>query len=65
MDVNLNSPESIRAWVEVHPERHLAQLRALWRLQPQFRPAIEAAVPPKPKRQKATPTAQPAQVGLL
>lgn len=67
MDVNFNSPASIKAWLDIAPERHLPQLRALWRLQPQFRDAIQAAAPAKPKRQKASPPPAPtaAQASLL
>ncbi len=43
MTLDLTQPDSIRAWLEVAPERHKAQLRALWRLWPQFRATIEQA----------------------
>lgn len=42
--LDLTSPASIRAWLAVWPDRHRAQLRAMWRLWPQFRAAIEEAV---------------------
>lgn len=42
--VHFADPASIRAWLAVSPERHLPQLRALWRLWPQFRDSIEEAV---------------------
>jgi hypothetical protein len=64
MTVDFNSPASIRAWLAAAPARHLPQLRALWRLQPQFREAIEAAVPAKPKNKgRAAPPVQH-QAGL-
>jgi len=63
MTVDFNSPASIRAWLDLAQERHLPQLRALWRLFPAWRPAIEAAAPAKPARHPKP--AQPAQVGLL
>ena len=40
----MRDPDSIRAWLEVRPDQHLRILRALWRLRPQYREAIEAAV---------------------
>jgi hypothetical protein len=43
MDVNLNDPNSIRAWVAVAPERHRGQLRALRRL-PLFHGLIQTAI---------------------
>lgn len=55
MNVDFTSPASIRAWLDLAPARHLPQLRALWRLQPQFREAIEAAVPPKPSAAPKNP----------
>lgn len=44
MNLNLKDPASIRAWVAIAPERHKPQLRAFWKLWPQFRPAIEEAM---------------------
>lgn len=32
MIVNLKDPASIRAWLSIEPQRHRAQLRALYRL---------------------------------
>lgn len=43
MDVRLNDPASVRAWVAVAPERHREQLRALRRL-PLFREQIQTAI---------------------
>lgn len=44
MIVNFNDANSVRAWLAVHPALHRAQLRTLWRLWPQFRDTIYAAV---------------------
>lgn len=44
MTVDFNEPASIRAWLALAPDRHRPQLRALWRLFPQWRATIEAAV---------------------
>ena len=44
MRLNLNDPQSIREWVAACPERHKPQLRWMWRIWPQFREAIEAAM---------------------
>lgn len=44
MLLNLNDAASIRSWVAVHPERHTQLLRAMWRMWPQFRAAIEEAM---------------------
>lgn len=38
--VDLNDPASIRRWVAINPARHLAQLRGLYRLWPQFSASI-------------------------
>lgn len=57
MTVDMNSADSIRAWLAVAPDRHLPQLRALWSLSPQWREAIEAAIPEKAKRAKKAPRA--------
>lgn len=46
MRLNLTDPASIRAWVAVFPERHMPLLRAMWRLWPQWRDAIEEAMKP-------------------
>ena len=43
MKLDLNDPESIRAWRNVAPERHDQMLRAMWRMWKQFRAAIEAS----------------------
>lgn len=43
MIVDFAQPESIRLWLEVAPDRHRAQLRALWRLWPALRGQIEEA----------------------
>jgi hypothetical protein len=49
MTVDFNSPACIRAWLMVAPDRHRKQLRALWRLFPQWREAIEQAVKDLPR----------------
>ena len=43
MTLDLRDPASIAAWRAVHPERHDAYLRWMWRRWPQFRAAIEAS----------------------
>lgn len=43
MMLNFNDPHSIAAWLAVYPTRHLALLRALWRLQPQWREFMNQA----------------------
>lgn len=43
MIVDFTKPDSIRQWLQVAPERHRAQLRALWKLWPAFRGQIEWA----------------------
>lgn len=43
MIVDFTRPESIRQWLQVAPDRHRAQLRALWRLWPALRGQIEEA----------------------
>lgn len=42
--IDFNDAASIRAWLAIEPVRHRQQLRALWRLFPQWRHAIEEAV---------------------
>jgi hypothetical protein len=49
--VDFTNPASIRAWLEQAPERHLPQLRALYRLMPAFREQITAAIPKELARQ--------------
>jgi hypothetical protein len=44
MRIDMTDPDSVREWIAVHPQRHLAQLRSMWRLWPQYREVIEAAV---------------------
>jgi hypothetical protein len=44
VNVNMRDPHSIAEWVRVNPERHVAQLRVMWRVMPAFRDAIEQAV---------------------
>jgi len=44
MLLDLNKPESIRAWVAIHPKRHKPQVRQWWHQWPQFREAIEQAM---------------------
>lgn len=43
MIVDFTQPASIRLWLKVAPDRHRAQLRALWRLWPALRGQIEEA----------------------
>lgn len=43
MKLDMTDPASIAAWRNVDPGRHDRQLRAMWRLWPQFRAAIEAS----------------------
>ena len=44
MLIDLRDPASIAAWIQVAPHRHVAQLRGMWALWPEFRSAIVAAV---------------------
>lgn len=44
MTLDLNDPTSIVAWHAVHPVRHATFLRAVRRLHPQFKPAIDDAI---------------------
>ena len=44
MTVDLNDSESIAAWIAVAPDRHIPQLRAMWRIWTAFREPIERAV---------------------
>ncbi len=44
MIVDFTKPDSIRQWLQVAPERHRAQLRALWKLWPAFREQMREAV---------------------
>jgi hypothetical protein len=42
--IDFRDPAAIRRWIAVWPERHTAQLRALWRLWPDCRAAMEEAM---------------------
>lgn len=42
--MNLNSPESLRAWLAIRPDVHRKILRWYWRNRPQWRENIEKAV---------------------
>jgi hypothetical protein len=42
--MNLNSPESLRAWLAIRPVEYRQILRWYWRNRPQWRENIEKAV---------------------
>jgi len=45
--IDFTDPEAIRRWLAVSPKRHTAQLRALWRLWPHCRHAMQQATKEK------------------
>jgi hypothetical protein len=42
--IDFRHPASIAAWARINPARHVPQLRAMWKLWPEFRESIAAGM---------------------